>query len=97
MDQSGFYFLPCVVRTYAPVGQTPVLREKLSRDHLSVISGISLEGKLFMMEQKRACKGEDVVRFLKHPEYWQGSGPLGLWHPEPNNKLPITHRAGTLA
>jgi hypothetical protein len=31
-----------------------------------VISGISLEGKLFMMEQKRAFKGEDVVRFLKH-------------------------------
>jgi len=48
------------------VGQTPVLREQLSRDHLSVISGISLEGKLFMMEQKRAFKGEDVVRFLRH-------------------------------
>ena len=54
------------MRTYAPVGQTPVLREQLSRDHLSAISGISLEGKLFMMEQKRAFKGEDVVRFLKH-------------------------------
>ena len=65
-DQSGFYLLPCVVRTYAPVGQTPVLREQLSRDHLSVISGITLEGKLFMMEQKRAFKGEDVVRFLRH-------------------------------
>lgn len=66
MDQSGFYLLPCVVRTYAPVGQTPVLRERLSRDHLSVISGISLEGKLFMMEQRRAFKGEDAVRFLRH-------------------------------
>jgi len=31
-----------------------------------VISGISLEGKLFMMEQRRAFKGEDVVRFLRH-------------------------------
>ncbi len=58
VDQSGFYLLPCVVRTYAPVGQTPVLREQLSRDHLSVISGISLEGKLFMMEQKRAFSKE---------------------------------------
>ena len=66
VDQSGFYLLPCVVRTYAPVGQTPVLREQLPRDHLSAISGISLEGKLFMLEQKRAFKGEDVVRFLKH-------------------------------
>jgi hypothetical protein len=23
VDQSGFYLLPMVVRTYAPVGQTP--------------------------------------------------------------------------
>jgi hypothetical protein len=32
-DQSGFYLLPMVVRTYAPVGQTPVLEENLTRDH----------------------------------------------------------------
>jgi hypothetical protein len=67
VEQSGFYLLPCVVRTYDPVGRTPVLlRERLSRDHREVISGISLEGKLYMMEQQRAFKGEDVVRFLKH-------------------------------
>jgi transposase len=58
--------LPAVVPTYAPVGQTPVLHEQLSRDHLSVISAISLEGKLYMMEQERAFKGEDVVRPLRH-------------------------------
>jgi hypothetical protein len=33
-DQSGFYLLPMVVRTYAPVGQTPILKENLTRDHL---------------------------------------------------------------
>ena len=33
-DQSGFYLLPSVARTYAPVGQTPVLHEHLSRNHL---------------------------------------------------------------
>src|SRR3712207_8501707 len=33
-DQTGFYLLPIVVRTYAPVGKTPILREKLTRDHL---------------------------------------------------------------
>lgn len=31
-----------------------------------MISGISLEGKLYMMEQQRAFTGEDVVRFLRH-------------------------------
>lgn len=65
-DQSGFYLLPAVVRTYAPIGQTPVLHEQLSRDHLSVMSAITLEGKLYMLEQERAFNGEDAVRFLKH-------------------------------
>ena len=66
VDQSGFYLLPTVVRTYAPVGQTPILNEHLSHDHLSVMSGITLEGRLLMIEQDRAFKGPDVVRFLKH-------------------------------
>ncbi|MDQ3183239.1 MAG: transposase [Actinomycetota bacterium] len=65
-DQSGFYLLPMVVRTYAPVGETPILKENLTRDHLSAMSGITLEGKLYMLEQERAFKGDDVVRFLKH-------------------------------
>jgi transposase len=65
-DQSGFYLLPTVMRTYAPVGQTPILHEHLSREHLSAMSGISLEGKLYMLEQDRAFNGGDVVRFLKH-------------------------------
>src|SRR5215211_6169645 len=30
-DQSGFYLLPMVVRTYAPVGKTPILKENLTR------------------------------------------------------------------
>ena len=66
VDQSGFYLLPTVVRTYAPVGQTPILHEHLTRDHLSVISAITMEGKLYMMEQQRAFKSPDVVRFLRH-------------------------------
>ena len=40
VDESAFYLLPGVVRTYAPVAD-PVLRLPLTRDHLSVISGIT--------------------------------------------------------
>jgi hypothetical protein len=46
------------------VGQTPILNENLTHDHLSVISAISLDGKLYMIEQERAFKAKDVVRFL---------------------------------
>ena len=90
VEQSGFYLLPCVVRTYAPVGRTPVLRERLSRDHLSVIGGISLEGKLYMMEQQRAFKGEDVVRFLKHLMRQIPGKLLVIWDGSP------IHRGGAV-
>ena len=66
VDESGFYLLPAVLRTYAPVGQTPIIREYLTRDHLSAISGITPLGKLYMMVQKQAYKGPDVVNFLEH-------------------------------
>jgi transposase len=82
-DQSGFYLLPMLVRTYAPVGQTPVLHEHLTRDHLSAMSGITLEGKLYMIEQERAFKGEDVVRFLKHLMRQIGGKLLVIWDGAP--------------
>jgi len=66
VDESGFYLLPAAVRTYAPRGRTPVLRVPLSRDHLSVISGLSPDGRLVLMAQERALTGADVARFLRH-------------------------------
>jgi transposase len=82
-DQSGFYLLPTVVRTYAPVGKTPILHEHLSRDHLSAMSGITLDGKLYMLEQDRAFKGEDVVRFLKHLMHRIPCKLLVIWDGSP--------------
>jgi len=53
-------------RTYAPAGQTPVVRECLTHDHLSAMSGITPKGKLHMTVQERSYKGPDVVNFLRH-------------------------------
>ena len=66
VDESGFYPLPGVVRTYAPVGQTPIVREWWTRDHLSAISAISPEGKLYFHCQDYAMDSGDVVAFLEH-------------------------------
>jgi transposase len=66
IDESGCYPLPSVVRTYAPIGQTPILREWCTRDHLSAISAISPEGKLYFHYQDRAINSADVVAFLEH-------------------------------
>jgi transposase len=64
VDEAGFYLLPMVVRTYAPVGQTPILKVPLTRDHLSAIGGLTMDGRLVMHLQDQSFKGPDVVRFL---------------------------------
>jgi hypothetical protein len=65
VDESGFYLLPAAVRTYAPRGETPVLRYRFW-EHVSVISAITPEGKLYTMLQEESFDGTSIVRFLKH-------------------------------
>ena len=66
VDEAAFYLLPGVARTYAPRGQTPVLRHHLTRDHLSVISAISPSGQLLHKVRETSFKSEGVRRFLQH-------------------------------
>src|SRR5690349_8359484 len=66
VDESGFYLLPAAIRSYAPCGQTPILRVFQTRDHLSVMSGIAPHGWLFTMTRYDALHGLDSVHFLKH-------------------------------
>ena len=65
VDEAGFYPLPFVARTYAPCGETPVLRAPLTRDHLSVISGLTAEGRLLTRIRTTAFDGAAVVDFLR--------------------------------
>jgi transposase len=48
------------------VGQTPILKEWWTREHLSAISAISPEGKLYFHCQESALNSGDVVAFLEH-------------------------------
>lgn len=66
LDEAGCYLFPSVVRTYAPRGHTPVLREQVTRDHLSLISGVTPQGGLFVRMQDRPFRGADAARFLRH-------------------------------
>src|SRR2546430_6338279 len=65
VDEAGFYLLPMAVRTWAPRGQTPILRVKLTRDHLSAISGITPDGRLFMQVRPASYDAAAVVGFLR--------------------------------
>lgn len=83
VDESGFYLLPAVVRTYAPRGQTPVLRVPLTRDHLSVISGITLDDRLFLLVREQSFSGPGVVEFLRHLVRHLGGLLLVIWDGAP--------------
>ena len=55
-----------LVRTWAKKGQTPVLRPTTRREHLSVASAVSTEGRLVTMQQRAAFNGATIVSFLRH-------------------------------
>lgn len=54
-----------MARTYAPCGQTPILRAPLTRARLSVIGAVTASGRLFTHIQEAAYTGETVVAFLR--------------------------------
>jgi transposase len=65
VDESAFYLLPHVVRTWAPCGQTPHLAVKHTKDHLSAISGITLDGRLFLQVREGSYDSAAVMGFLR--------------------------------
>lgn len=65
VDEAGFYLLAAAVYTWAPQGETPILKYSFW-EHLSAISAMTPEGKLYTSIQETAFRGPDIVRFLKH-------------------------------
>jgi transposase len=65
-DESGFYLLPSVVRTYGLRGKTPTIYEWQTRDHLSVMGGLTEEGKWYTMVRQEPFNGLHCVSFLQH-------------------------------
>lgn len=66
VDEAGFYLLPGVVKTYAPEAQTPVLREELTRDHLSVMGGMTPSGQVYTLVRQESLNGLHTVESLVH-------------------------------
>ena len=82
-DESGFYLLPGVVRTYAPEGQTPILDEKQTRDHLSVMGGMTPAGKVYTLARQESLNGLHSVEFLRHLRRVAGRRLLVIWDGSP--------------
>jgi transposase len=82
-DESGFYLLPGVVKTYAPEGLTPVLREKQTRDHLSVMGAMTPAGRVYIMARPESLNGLHCIEFLLHLLRVAGDRLLVIWDGSP--------------
>ena len=83
VDESGFYLLPAIVRTYAPIGETPILKVHQTRDHLSMMSAITPQGWLFTRSSFDAMTGMDSVHFLAHLRSQTDRNLLVVWDGSP--------------
>jgi transposase len=66
VDEAGFYLLPGVVKTYGPKGCRPVVGEWQTRDHLSVMGGLTPQGKFYTLVRQEPLNGLHTVEFLGH-------------------------------
>jgi transposase len=82
-DESGFYLLAGLVRTYAPEAQTPVIREWQTRDHLSVMGGLTPEGKVYTLARQETPNGLHTIEFLMHLLRVAGPRLLVIWDGSP--------------
>lgn len=53
-----------LVRTYAPRGKTPILKEFVSRDHVSAIGAITPDGRLFLKTYHHSISSFEVIAFI---------------------------------
>jgi transposase len=83
IDEAGFYLLPGVVKTYAPEGLTPVIAEKVTRDHLSVMGGMTPAGRVYTLARQESLNGLHSIEFLEHLLRVAGERLLVVWDGSP--------------
>lgn len=72
-----------MVKTYAPERLTPVLREKQTCDHLSVMGGMTPEGRVYTLVRQESLNGLRSIEFLLHLLRVAGDRLLVIWDGSP--------------
>jgi DDE superfamily endonuclease len=82
-DESGCDLRPGRVRTYAPCGPTPVRRWPSTCDHVSVMSGLPMDGRLYTPVRDAALDRLDRVLLLRHLVPHVSATWLVIWEGSP--------------
>jgi hypothetical protein len=73
-EESLWYLLPGLVRTDAPCGQTPIRRAVYTREHVSMMRGITIDRRLDILVRDDALDRLDRVLCLTAPHV------VEMWH-----------------
>ena len=65
-DESGFSLLPAMPKTWAPRGQTPVLRHRMSWPKLSAIAAVAPNPHIWMRLVRGTVRSRQVVSFVRY-------------------------------
>lgn len=86
LDESGYMLTPCVRRSWAPQGQTPLLSCWDRRDRLSAISAIAVSPRIgrpsfcfTLLDDNRNAQAADIVDFLRQLKRQLGGGFTVIW------------------
>jgi hypothetical protein len=97
IDESGFMLEPTARHTFAPRGQTPVIRISDPHARISVIGAISISPKrnhvtfcYYMLRNNKNFHGVDVICFIRKLESWLAAPMTLIW-----DSIPI-HRAANV-
>lgn len=82
-DESGLYLLPGVVKTYGLRAHTPVLDEWETRDHLSIMAGLTTRGRAYTLVRQESLNGLDTIEFLAHLGHLLKGPALVIWDRSP--------------
>jgi transposase len=66
VDETGFSFRAKTGTTWAPRGQTPVLRRMSKRRELSTVIGLTLSGKIYKRHFEHAIGAGEILEALRH-------------------------------
>ena len=79
VDETGFSFRARTGTTWAPVGQTPVLRRVSKRRALSTVIGLTLSGHIYKRHFEQAICGADIVLTLRHVQRYIPGRLIMIW------------------
>ena len=80
VDETGFSFRAKVAATWAPIGQTPILRRLSKRRELSTVIGLTLSGKIYKRHFEHPIGAEDILVMLHHLQRCIARPMIIVWH-----------------